>query len=336
MFENSRVAKLLVVAASFVVVVAGMRFASPIIVPFLLAVFITIITTPLFITLLRWGIPTPVTLAILIVLIFVIGLFGIGIVGQSISELSRNLTDYQQRLEAVIDGAADWLASVGIQAPESAIEEALNAKNIMKIVGGVLGGFRSLFGNALIIFLIVVFMLLEVAFLPSRIKNLPGITSTTYEYLEAVVDNLRGYMGIKTVMSLVTGAAVGVFTALMGVDYAILLGLLAFLLNYVPSIGSIIAAVPGILLALIQYGFGRMVIVAIGYIAINGIVSNLVEPRFVGRKLGLSPVIVIVSLIFWGWVLGPVGMLLSVPLTMTVKIAMESADETKWISILMG
>ena len=114
------------------------------------------------------------------------------------------------------------------------------------------------------------------------------------------------------------------------------MGLLAFMLNYVPNIGSVIAAVPGVLLAFIEFGPGHATITAIGYIAINVGVGNVLEPRVMGRGLGLSPLVILVSLIFWGWILGPIGMLLSVPLTMTTKIAMESGDETKWIALLMG
>lgn len=336
MLENSRIARFLTVAASFVIVVAGMRLASPILVPFLLAVFITVIATPLFIVLQHKGIPTAIAMALIVIAIFVLGVFGIGAIGQSMTELSTNMSTHQESLQSILDRSTEWLASIGIETPEKVLDDALNPKNIMKVIGGILGGVKSMFGNAFIIFLIVIFLLLEVALLPSKVKNLPGVSEGTWSQLQKMVDNVRSYMGIKTVMSLITGVAVAVFTALMGVSYPVLLGFLAFLLNYVPSIGSIIAAIPGVILTLIQFGFGRMMIVAIGYIVINVVVSSVLEPRFMGRKLGLSPVIVIVSLIFWGWVLGPVGMLLSVPLTMAVKIALESGEETKWLAVLMG
>lgn len=336
MLENSRIARILTVAASFVIVVAGMRLASPILVPFLLAVFIAIIATPFFIVLQRKGIPTSIALIIIVIVIFVLGIFGLGAIGQSMAELTKNMSTHQQSLQTVLDNTTEWLSSRGIEAPEKVVDDALNPKNIMKVIGGILGGFKSMFGNAFIIFLIVIFLLLEVALLPSKVKNLPGMAENTWSQLEKMVDNVRSYMGIKTIMSLITGAAVAVFTAALGVDYPILLGLLAFLLNYVPNIGSIIAAIPGVLLALIQFGFGRMMIVLAGYVVINVVVSSVIEPRFMGRKLGLSPVIIIASLIFWGWVLGPVGMLLSVPLTMAVKIALESSEETNWLAVLMG
>jgi predicted PurR-regulated permease PerM len=137
-------------------------------------------------------------------------------------------------------------------------------------------------------------------------------------------------------MSLATGIAVFILLVVVGVNYAVLWGLLAFFLNYVPNIGSIIAAIPAVLLALIQLGFVESVIVAAGFVIINLLVGNVIEPRFMGRGLGLSTLVVFLSLIFWGWVLGPVGMLLSVPLTMTAKIALDSREETRWIATLLG
>jgi AI-2 transport protein TqsA len=143
-------------------------------------------------------------------------------------------------------------------------------------------------------------------------------------------------MAIKTWMSLATGIAVFIWLVIIGVNYAVLWGLLAFFLNYVPNIGSIIAAIPAVLLALIQLGLVKSIIVAGGFTVINLLIGNVIEPRFMGRGLGLSTLVVFLSLLFWGWVLGPVGMLLSVPLTMTAKIALDSRDETRWLAILLG
>ncbi len=143
-------------------------------------------------------------------------------------------------------------------------------------------------------------------------------------------------MVIKTLVSLATGIAIAIWLGVLGVDYAMLWGLLAFLLNYVPNIGSIIAAIPAVLLALVQLGVGSALLAALGFLVVNAAIGNVIEPRFMGRGLGLSTLVVFLSLVFWGWVLGPVGMLLSVPLTMTVKIALESNEDTRWIAILLG
>ncbi|MFQ5519051.1 MAG: AI-2E family transporter [Mariprofundus sp.] len=133
-----------------------------------------------------------------------------------------------------------------------------------------------------------------------------------------------------------TGIFISIWLAVIGVDYPLLWGLVAFLFNFVPNIGSIIAAVPAVLLALIQLGSGEALMAGVGYVIANVVMGNVVEPKFMGKGVGLSTLVVFLSLVFWGWVLGPVGMLLSVPLTMIVKLALESRADTQWLAVLLG
>jgi len=135
---------------------------------------------------------------------------------------------------------------------------------------------------------------------------------------------------------MMTGLIIAIAMWIIGVDYPVLWGVLAFMLNFVPNIGSIIAAVPAVLLAMVQLGLPSALVVAAVYVAVNVLIGNIVEPRFMGKGLGLSTLVVFVSLVFWGWVLGPVGMLLSVPLTITVKLALDSKPETQWLGHLLG
>jgi AI-2 transport protein TqsA len=121
----------------------------------------------------------------------------------------------------------------------------------------------------------------------------------------------------------------------IGVDYPIMWGMLAFAFNFIPNIGSIIAAVPAVLLAVVQLGPGSALEAAACYVAINMVVGNVIEPRFMGKGLGLSTLVVFLSLLFWGWVFGPIGMLLSVVLTMTLKMLLESSEETRWMALLL-
>jgi predicted PurR-regulated permease PerM len=163
-----------------------------------------------------------------------------------------------------------------------------------------------------------------------------GESKLTSDKLHDITEKINHYMVIKTYISLGTGILVTTWLTILKVDYAILWGILAFMFNFVPNVGSIIAAIPAVLLAVVQWGPGTALLAAGGYILINVGIGNFVEPRLMGSKLGLSPLVVFLSLVFWFWVLGPVGMLLSVPLTMTMKIALSSSEETAWISTLLG
>ena len=228
------------------------------------------------------------------------------------------------------------MKSKGVDVPEELEAITLNPQSTMRFVGNMLASMGSLLSSSFLILLITVFFLLEVAMLPNKVKGWRVCPPIRFAMPEQVVEDIRHYVALKTVMSLLTGLLVTGFAMVLGIDYPILLGLMAFLLNYVPTIGSIIAAVPGVLLAIVQFGVSQGMVVALGYLVINIGVSNVLEPRYLGRGLGLSPFVIVISMFFWGWVLGPVGMLLSVPLTMVVKIALGASPESSWISVLMG
>ena len=146
---------------------------------------------------------------------------------------------------------------------------------------------------------------------------------------------VQNYLAIKTAVSVFTGVLVGIWVWALGLDLPLLWGLVAFIFNYIPNLGSILAAVPAVLLALVQFGPGRAAVVASGYLAINLVFGNDVEPMMLGRRLGLSTLVVFMSRVFWGWVWGPVGMLLSVPLTMMLKIAMENTEDLRWVAVML-
>ena len=155
-------------------------------------------------------------------------------------------------------------------------------------------------------------------------------------HVNHVLNKIRHYLAIKAITSLITGGLVSTILVLIGVDYPFLWGVLAFLLNFIPSIGSLIAAIPALLLALVQLGFGAFAWTALGYFIINNVIGNFVEPKLMGKMLGLSTFVTFASLIGWGFIFGPIGMFLSVPLTMTIKIALDTSEKTRWLGVLLG
>jgi predicted PurR-regulated permease PerM len=150
------------------------------------------------------------------------------------------------------------------------------------------------------------------------------------------VDDMKRYMIIKTGISLAAGILIGIWLSVLGVDSPVLWGFLAFLLHYVPNVGFIIASIPAVILTLVQLGLGRAALVAAGYLVVGFTLGNAVEPRLMGRRLGLSTLVVFLSLIFWGSLLGLIGVVLCIPFTMTLKFACEINESTRWVAVLLG
>jgi len=186
------------------------------------------------------------------------------------------------------------------------------------------------------VFLVMAFMLAEATVFPSKFRYIMGSEGAGEGRLAKVVGEVQTYLGIKTVVSLATGLVIGAWAWVLNLDFPVLLGLVAFMLNYIPTVGSIIASVPALLLSVILVGtVGHALLVGLGYVVVNTLFGNILEPNLMGRRLGLSTLVVVLSLVFWYWVWGPVGALLSVPLTVVVKIWLENTPDLRWVAILL-
>ncbi len=333
---SSGAARALITLAALVVVIAGLRAASTIVVPLLLAVFIAILATPAFVGMRSRGVPSIIALLVLIAAIAGAAFLGGGLFARSVADFTKDLPKYREQLTEQKNGFVEWLNEHELGIGDPVLENVLNPDAMVSLAGSAAASVSGMLANMFLIVLIAVFILLEAAILPAKVRSLPHMTDDTWSRLQRIVAEVRRYVGMKTILSLVTGGLVALGLAIIGVDYAIPLGVIAFLLNYVPNIGSIIAAIPAVLLALLEFGIGKSLACAGVYLVINVLIGNIIEPRVMGHRMGLSPLVVLLSMIFWGWALGPAGMLLSVPLTMAVKIVLERAEETRWIAILLG
>ncbi len=325
----------LITAAALVIVIAGVQAAATILVPMLLSVFIAIICWPLVEWLYRHKIPG--WLAILLVVLGLLVLMtGVGLfVGKSIDSFIGNLPNYQNRLQANMLGLFAWLSERGFDLSRERFNEFLNPGRLMQWAGAMVTALTGAFANTALILFYVTFMFLEAFILPTKLQLVFGDSKMALRF-ELFFANLRRYLRLKTLISLLTGGTVTLWLTFLGVDYPILWGALAFVLNFIPNIGSFIAAVPAILLALVQFGPGTAFYTAMGYLVINTFIGGILDPRIVGIGLGLSTLVVFLSLIFWGWVLGPVGMFLSVPLTVIFKMFLEDNPRTRWVAVLLG
>ena len=334
--RESNAARVLLTAAAFVVVVAGMRAAEAIVVPFLLSIFIAIICAPPLFWLERKGLPRWLAMLAVVGVIIAAGAGLTALLGTSIREFSRDLPVYKARVDELAVPLFEWLRAYGVSVSTGDFAGYFKPGAVIQLAADLLNGFGGVLGNAFLIFLTVVFILFEATSFPRKFRAVSEDPDHALDKFAAFSGNVKRYLVIKTAASLGTGVAVGLWLAVLGVDYPVLWGVLAFLLNYVPNIGSIIAAAPAVLFALVQLGPGAALWSAAGYLVVNVIVGSVVEPRFMGRGLGLSTLVVFLSLIFWGWALGVVGMFLSVPLTMMIKIALDSRPDTHWIAVLLG
>ncbi|MCW5965149.1 MAG: AI-2E family transporter [Bryobacterales bacterium] len=322
--------------AALVVIMAGLRAAETVVVPILVAVFLAVISFPLVDWLCSRRVPLVIAVTI-VLMTAVLMLGGLGlVVSQSVQSFTDNLPGYESKLTAQVSSLRDWLRDTGFDGPLPSAGEIVDTSSILSATGKLVTGLGLLLTNTVLILLCYVFLLLEANSLPMRLRKAFGGGSSTIRDLSLMAAKMKHYLALKALLSIGTGVPVWLFLWVMGVDYPVLWGLLAFLLNFIPNIGSVIAAVPPSLLALVQFGPVTALVVAGFFILVNTVLGNIVEPRVMGEGLGLSTFIVFVALVFWGWALGTVGMFLAVPLTIMVQIVLASGHQTRRFAILLG
>ena len=327
----------LISVAAVIVIVYGMQAAKVLLVPFLLAVFLALISVRPMLWLQQRKVPSiAAVLLIVTAMMLVLAVVG-GVVGTSIADFTAALPTYQARLDSIVQGILNFIA--GFLDDDQSLTDVgalIDPGWAMRQAANILNALREVLTNTFLILFTMVFILLEASSMGVKVQAAFGRSADSFERPRVFLHNLGRYMGIKTVVSIATGLSASLLTWWIGLDFPLLWGMLAFLFNYVPAIGSIIAAVPAILMALVQLGIGEAGSTAIGFIAINILFGNAIEPRLMGYGVGISPLIVFIGLVLWGWIFGPVGMLLSVPLTMTLKMALEANERTRWLAILIG
>jgi len=326
----------LVAAACLVVVVAGLQASGDILLPIVFSVFLAVAMMPVLRGLQRVGVPSIVAI-ILIVLALAGMLAGVtGVVAGAVRSFTANIGQYEEPLQQLLADSiqtAEWL---GVPIQQDQLTTLVQPDIVMSIVGQTVGAVVTVASRLLIVLVTVTFILLEASDITSKLKVAFGSEARELGPFTDASAKVQRYLLIKSIVSAVTGGLAAAWCGVLGLDFAVIWGVTAFLANYIPSIGSIGAAIPPVLLAIVQLGWPSAVAVGIGYIAINVALGNFIEPRLMGRSLGLSPLVVFLSLVMWGWIWGPVGMLFSVPMTVIAKLVLESSEETRWLAVLLG
>jgi len=334
--QTDMAGRILVLLAMFVIIITGIKIASVIVVPFLLSLFIAIISSPALFWLKDRGLSSGLATIVVICLIIAGGILILRLIGTSLEQFSDNVAVYREKLNLLSLEIVKYTERYNLDFSIRGLSKYVNPGDVFTLTGTLLNSFGSLLSNIFLILLTVIFMLLEASDFPDKLRRMVRNPEDTVRRFGSIADNVKHYLAIKTLTSVITAALVTLGLMLLNVDFPYLWGFLAFFLNFVPNIGSIIAAVPAILIALIDQGTGTAFWTAFLYLAINNLVGNFLEPKLLGHRLGLSTLVIFISLIFWGWVLGPVGMFLSVPLTMTAKIIVENHPNSNWLAVLMG
>jgi AI-2 transport protein TqsA len=325
-----------VTIAALVIIFAGAIYAKSIITPFLLALFISVICAQPISWLEKKRIPR--WLALIIVVLGLILLFTgfTFMIGGTLSSFSSNVSKYESTLTTIINSFVQFLNEKGLKITQDQISTLFQPAKILEFTASALNELFSVMGNTFLIFLIILFILMEFGSFYVKAKAILSGSDVSISYFSVILQNIRQYLGIKTLICLSIGILIYLSLLIIGVDYPLLWALIAGLMNYIPNIGSVIATIPAVLFALVQMGLGGAFWTLGSFMIIHNVLGNFLEPRIMGKGLGLSTLVVFLSLLFWGFILGPVGMFLSVPFTMTIKIILEQNEKTRWLAIILG
>lgn len=343
--------KALLLAGALVLVVAGLRAGQNFFLPVLLAFFVATVSFPITQALTKRRVPRviAVLLTVLVDFSFIAGIVVLGVV------LMQDLQDkwnhkYAAQIDRQVRGVSEALAvkleGMGVVDAKEKIQTAVenNLSNLQQIrfekiwdLGtGVLGQVVGFFGAAVIFLILTVFMLSEARMFGRRLEAISEAQGPNISRMLSATRDIQRYLAIKTVISLITGFLAGLLCWAAGLDFFILWGIVAFALNFIPVVGSLVAGVPPTVLALLTAGIPNGILVAGGYLLINNFLGNFLEPILVGRRFGISTLVVVIAVMFWGWVWGPLGMLLAVPLTMVLKVVLDGSEEFRWIGVAIS
>ena len=334
--------KVLLLLASATLVLCGLKLAQDFFIPVSLAFFIAAVSFPITNWLREHKVPRflSVLITVLVVFAFLSGIMVVGFL--LINDLAEGdqLEQYGRKMYDVALNAGAKMEEWQFEGAQEEIKKILTAEqigdffkqNITSFLGGVLDTLKSSF----IVLILLVFMLSEARMFARRFEAIVDAQGPNLQRMLSATRDIQKYLGIKTMVSIATGGLAGLLCWAAEVDFPLLWGIFAFALNYIPAIGSIIAGIPPVILALLIHDVKHAVAVACGYLVINGFLGNFMEPALLGRRFGLSTVVIVISVLFWGFIWGPVGMLLAVPLTMFVKVALDNSYELRWLGVAIS
>lgn len=319
-------------AAGVVVIVAGLRAAASVLIPVVIAGLLALVMLPVVTWLRDRGLPFGLAIVSALVVAVLVFAGSAGIVATAARRFVARVPEYRMAMSNLSATVSAGLEAQGMPGVTHVVDPGI----LLDWMAFVAGSTATLLSRIFLVLLIAAFILLEAPEFRPKLQAAFDLSEEDLNRLDAGVQHVHQFLWLKTLVSAATGALAGLWTALLGIDFALLWGLTAFLLNYIPNFGSLIAAVPPVLLALLGHGPGHALLVAGGYAVLNIALGGVLEPRLIGRRLGLSPLALVISLVLWGWMWGPIGLLLAVPLTMAIRLLLEEFEHARWLAVLIA
>ena len=326
--------RVMLVLAATVVVLVGIRLGAPILNPIFFAVVLTVLFSPVYSWLKRRGLPAPLALLIMLVLLTVLFVGLIFILGASIGKFSERLGFYTTQLNGQLDNLDALIKRLGLSNVN--LQDVVKPSGLADAIGVVLSGIAGFLSDLFLILMIMLFLLGEGPAMMNRLRASVGADNPQVARLTTVGRSVVRQFGLRAIVNLVTGGGVTVMLFLLGVDFPLLWGILTFFLSFIPYIGLVLAVAPAVVLALAEFGVTRAVLVIVGVIVINILAENVLSPMMMGRGLNISPTIVFLSFIIWAWLLGGPGAFLALPITLFVAVMFDTFPETRWLASLIG
>jgi AI-2 transport protein TqsA len=326
--------RVMLVLAATVVVLVGIRLGAPILNPIFFALVLTVLFSPVYSWLKRRGLPSPLALLIMLVLLTVLFVGLIFILGASIARFSERVGFYTTQLNGQLDSLDALIERLGLSNVN--LQDVVKPSGLADALGVVLSGIAGFLSDLFLILMIMLFLLGEGPAMMNRLRASAGADNPQVARLTTVGRSVVRQFGLRAIVNLVTGAGVTVLLFVLGVDFPLLWGILTFFLSFVPYIGLVLAVTPAVVLALAEFGLERALLVIAGVVVINVLAENVLSPMMMGRGLNLSPTVVFLSFIIWAWLLGGPGAFLALPITLFVAVMLDTFPETRWLASIIG
>jgi predicted PurR-regulated permease PerM len=325
-----------VALAAVFIVLLGMRAANEILAPVILALVFAICATPLLSWFTDRGAPPwlALILTIALAIVFIVGI--VWLVGVSVQDFSATMSAYDQRFMEMQQMLGGALSKLGVDVQTLGADPLTAPEGLVELAAGFVGSLVAGLSNWATILLTTVFFLVEALALPRKLQSVAPKDDPGVQRFLGLARQLREYMVINAGVGLLAAVLNTILLTLLGVEFAALWGLLSFFFSFVPNIGFVISVIPPAIMALVQFGLPQTAVVIVAYVVINFLIDTVIKPRFIEEGVNISATVTFLSLIVWAWVLGPMGAILAVPMSIILQTVLNSREETRWLAYLMG